>query len=387
MIAFSLVTPISCSPWDVKPQLEALHRSLLREIAGIDRVAAALYDPKTDALKTFVHSTDGESPLIHYDALLADVPSLGEVARERRPRVVDDLSVFAGSDHEHSRLLLDLGYRSSYTIPFYDNGVLAGFLFFDSRSPARFTTSVVEKLRVYGQLIALILLHGLTSLRTLGAAVRVASRVTHERDPETGAHLDRMSRYARLVARRLSLGGGLTDEFVEYLFLFAPLHDIGKVAIPDRVLLKKGRLDDEEFDLMKTHVLKGTGIVDDILGELGLETFPNALVLRNVVLRHHEAVDGSGYPDGLAGDEIPIEARIVAVADVFDALTSVRPYKEAWSAAAAFGYLHERAGRQFDRECVRALEAEAVAADEIRLRFLDEGRWGRQSREGYTPDL
>jgi HD-GYP domain-containing protein (c-di-GMP phosphodiesterase class II) len=381
------MTPISCSPWDVKPQLEALHRNLLREIAGIDRIAAALYDPKTDALKTFVHSTDGESPLAHYDALLEDVPSLGELARERRPRVIDDLSVFAGSVHEHSRRLLELGYRSSYTVPFYDNGILAGFLFFDSRSPALFTTSVVEKLRVYGQLIALILLHGLTSLRTLGAAVRVASRVTHERDPETGAHLDRMSRYARLIARRLSGSGGFTDEFVEYLFLFSPLHDIGKVAIPDRILLKKGRLDDEEFELMKTHVLKGTGIVDDILGELGLESFPNALVLRNVVLRHHEAIDGSGYPDGLLGNEIPIEARIVAVADVFDALTSVRPYKEAWSPGDAFGYLHDRAGAQFDRDCVRALEAEAVAAEGIRLRFPDEGRWGRQSREGYTPDL
>lgn len=381
------MTTIRCSPWDVRPQIESLHRNLLREIPGIDRIAAALYDPKTDALKTFVHSTDGESPLVHYDALMADVPSLGEVARQGRDRVIDDLSVFAGSDHEHSRRLLELGYRSSYTVPFFDNGVLAGFLFFDARKPAHFTTSVVEKLRVYGQLIALIFLHGLTSLRTLGAAVRVASRVTHERDPETGAHLDRMSRYARLVARRLAVDGGLTDEFVEYLFLFSPLHDIGKVAIPDRILLKKGRLDDEEFDLMKTHVRKGASIVDDILGELGLESFPKALVLRNLVLRHHEAIDGSGYPDGLCGDAIPIEARIVAVADVFDALTSVRPYKEAWSPGDAFGYLHERAGRQFDRDCVSALQAEAVAAEGIRLRFPDEGRWGRQSREGYTPDL
>ena len=381
------MTPITFSPRNVGPQAEALHRSLLAEIGGIDRVAAALYDPKTDALKTFVHSTEGECPLVHYDARLAEVPSLAEVAREGRPRVVDDLTVFEGSPHEHSRRLLELGYRSSYTVPFFDNGDLAGFLFFDSRTPAHFSAPLVEKLRVYGQLIALILLHGLTSLRTLGAAVRVASRVTHERDPETGAHLDRMSRYARLVARTLARSSGLPDEFVEYLFLFAPLHDIGKVAIPDRILLKAGRLDEAEFELMKEHVRKGTRIVDDILGELGLGGFPNALILRNVVLRHHEAVDGSGYTDGLRGDEIPIEARIVAVADVFDALTSARPYKEAWSPAAALDYLRERSGRQFDRDCVQALEAEAATAEEIRLRFPDEDRWGYQSREGYTPDL
>lgn len=159
-----------------------------------------------------------------------------------------------------------------------------------------------------------------------------------------------MSRYTRLVARRLAAGGGFPDEFVEYLFLFSPLHDIGKVAIPDRILLKKRRLDDGEFELMKTHVRKGTEIVDDILGELGLESFSNVRVLRNVVLRHHEAVDGNGSPDGLVGDEIPMEARIVAVGDVYDALTSVRPYKEAWSPEAAFVYLLERCGQQFDRE-------------------------------------
>ncbi len=121
--------PVSGLPWDVRPRLEALHRSLRREIAGIDRVAAALYDPKTDALKTFVRSTEGESPLVHHDARMAEVPSLGELARERRPRVIDDLAVFAGSVHEHRRGLLGLGFRSSDTLPFSDNGALAGFLF------------------------------------------------------------------------------------------------------------------------------------------------------------------------------------------------------------------------------------------------------------------
>jgi HD-GYP domain-containing protein (c-di-GMP phosphodiesterase class II) len=224
-------------------------------------------------------------------------------------------------------------------------------------------------------------------VRTLRSALHVASRLSHERDPETGAHLDRMSRYARVLAAELAADRGLPDEFVEFLFLFAPIHDIGKVAIPDRVLLKKGRLTEEEFEVMKTHVSRGLAIVDDVLAHLGMDDIPQAGLLRNVVRYHHECVDGSGYPDGLAGGAIPLEARIVAVADVFDALTSERPYKSAWSEGEAIGYLRERAGSQFDPSCVDVLIERLDEVRAIRTRFPDEERWGRQSREGYSLDL
>lgn len=227
---------------------------------------------------------------------------------------------------------------------------------------------------------------GLLPARVLHSALRVATTLTHFRDPETGAHLERMRRYARLIATAMAPEWDLSDEFLEFLFLFAPLHDVGKIAVPDSVLLKRDRLTPEEFELMKLHVAHGAEIVDGIVRELGLDPFPHAELLRNVVLFHHEAVDGSGYPRGLAGSEIPLEARIVTAADVYDALTSTRPYKLAWGQDEALRYVEDLAGIRFEPACVVALVSQAGALEEVRQRFPDE-EGGLQSREGYTPDL
>jgi two-component system, response regulator RpfG len=196
-----------------------------------------------------------------------------------------------------------------------------------------------------------------------------------------------MSQYARLIAGALAAEERLSDEFVEFLYLFAPAHDIGKIAIPDTILLKKGRLQVQEFEVMKTHVTKGAEIVDGIVQELGLGALPHIDVLRNVVLFHHEAIDGTGYPEARSGSGIPVEARIVAVADVFDALTSERPYKPAWSQDAALRYLRERSGTKFDAGCVGAVLARLPEIEQIRRRFRDDESAGYQSREGYTLDL
>ena len=371
----------------VERQLIEIHGCLRQYFPALGRLAIALYDPKTDKLKTFAHSTTGGTPLAQYEAVLAEVPSLGALARTGRHRVVRDLSVFNGSPHEHSRRLLEDGYRSSYTLPVRADGRLLGFLFFDSKRRDYFTPLAVERLAVFGHLIALLVVQSLTPVRMLRSALSVASKLTHYRDPETGAHLERMSRYTRLIARVLAPREKLSDEFVEFLFLFAPTHDIGKIAIPDSILLKRGRLTAAEFEVMKTHVTKGAEIVDGIVQDLGLEALPHAGILRNVVLCHHEAVDGSGYPQGLGGDRIPVEARIVAVADVFDALTSERPYKPAWRPAYAHAYLREGAGTKFDAACVAVLEKHAAEVEEIRSGFEDSESASQQSREGYTLDL
>lgn len=371
----------------VGQQLSQIHGYLRSHFPGVERLAVALYEPKTDKLKTFVHSTAGASPLDRYEALLSEVPSLGDLSRSGRDRVIGDLSAFRGSPHEHTRRLIESGYQSSYTIPVRTDGRLFGFLFFDSKQRAYFTPLTVERLAVFGHLLAMIMIHSLTPARMLHSALRVASRLTHYRDPETGAHLDRMSHYARLIAQGLAPQQSMSDEFVEFLFLFAPVHDIGKIAVPDTILLKQGRLLEEEFEVMKTHVTKGAEIVDGIVRDLGLGAFPHIDILRNVVLLHHEAIDGSGYPEGRSGTGIPVEARIVAVADVFDALTSERPYKAAWSQDAALSYLRERAGSKFDAACVSVLLTRLPEIEEIRLRFRDDEGAGYQSREGYTLDL
>src|SRR5579859_147522 len=169
------------------------------------------------------------------------------------------------------------------------------------------------------------------------------ARAGEFRDEETGYHLIRMSRYSRHIANAL----GLEHDEAETIELAAPLHDIGKIGIPDQILLKPAKLDPTEWDVMRRHPVIGHEILK---GSASKYVRMGALI----ALGHHEKYDGSGYPNGLVGDHIPLCARIVAVADVYDALTSVRPYKAAWASTQAFDYVSSQAARHFDPRLVEA---------------------------------
>lgn len=262
-------------------------------------------------------------------------------------------------------------YKSSYTMPMFLNGEFFGFLFFDSYRKNAFDENVLHYLDMVGHLLSLLVIHELSTTRSLTGIVRTATNMVIHRDFETGAHLDRMSNYARLIAKEVAKKYQLDDEIVEHIFMFSPLHDIGKIGISDSILLKPGKLTEAEFDTMKTHVTKGGEMIDMMLENLGLDGFPHADILRNIALHHHESINGSGY-QGLTDDEIPIEAKIVAVADVFDALTSVRPYKKAWSIDKAFEFLQSMAGSKFDRDCVDALINCRDEAEAIQKRFQED---------------
>lgn len=211
----------------------------------------------------------------------------------------------------------------------------------------------------------------LSATHLLRSAVNLAAKITRFRDADTGMHLERVSHYARLIARALPPTEGLDDEFIDDLSFFAPVHDIGKVAIPDYILLKQGALAPAEFEIMKSHVMSGVAVVEGLIRDFDPGGSARVSMLRNIVRAHHESLDGSGYPDGLKAEEIPLEARIIAVADVFDALTSDRPYKETWSQSEAFGFLAERKGTRFDAACVEALESRAAEVASIRQRFRE----------------
>lgn len=187
------------------------------------------------------------------------------------------------------------------------------------------------------------------------------SKAADSRDPETGAHILRMSHYSKLIAANL----GLSEADQELLLEAAPMHDIGKVGIPDNVLLKPGRLDHDEFEIMKRHAIMGYEILNG----------SSSVMLQaaaQIALGHHEKYDGSGYPYGVKGEDIPIFARICAVADVFDALTSERPYKKAWEDDRAIALLNEGKGSHFDPACVEAFLQNWEAILEIRNRFKEE---------------
>ena len=187
------------------------------------------------------------------------------------------------------------------------------------------------------------------------------ARAAEFRDPETGAHIQRMAHYSALIARQLEQA----EDFCTKILLAAPMHDVGKLGIPDHILMKPGRLTTEEFEQMRRHPLIGYDILKD-------SSSPVIGMAAVIALTHHEKFDGSGYPHGARGEDIPLEGRIVAVADVFDALTSSRPYKPAWSLEAAEHFLREGRGSHFDPMCVDALLSDWNGVLQIRTRFRDE---------------
>lgn len=180
------------------------------------------------------------------------------------------------------------------------------------------------------------------------------------RDPETGAHILRMAHYSHLIARGL----GLPVEQQELLLEAAPMHDIGKVGIADKILLKPGRLDADEFEIMKQHSIYGYELLQ---GSSSRVLQAGAEIARG----HHEKYDGTGYPAGIRGTDIPLFSRIVAVADVFDALTSERPYKDAWTLEAAVDFLVRGSGAHFDPQCVQVFLNAWGEVLEIRDRYQE----------------
>lgn len=186
------------------------------------------------------------------------------------------------------------------------------------------------------------------------------AKAAEHRDADTGMHILRMSHYSRLIARELKL----SDQDQELLLDAAAMHDIGKVAIPDRILLKPGKLDPEELAVMREHAVLGYEMLKE-------SSSPLLQAGAAIALGHHEKFDGSGYPQGQRGEEIPIFSRIVAVADVFDALSSARPYKRAWSMDEAADYLRAGRGGHFDPACVDAFLGAWPEVLEISGRFKD----------------
>ncbi|MCE2948459.1 MAG: HD-GYP domain-containing protein [bacterium] len=351
-------------------RLLEMHQQLAVFCPAVKRVAVGVHDPATGAVRTFLRSATQPDRLQGYERPLSEVPSLQAIARSREARVIDDLSAL-GSASDHTRWLVQAGYRSSLAFPLFAGETLLGFLFFDADHVAAFSVRVVGQLRVYSQLIAVLLAHELGRASTLLGAVRTALHFSRFRDDETTAHLLRMSHYAKLVATGLPESIRPDDEYVEFLLCFSPLHDIGKIGVPDEILHKPGKLTDAEWPAMRAHVRQGAALIDAMVEEFGLGDMPGVDMLRNIVLYHHENFDGSGYDTGLRGDDIPLEARIAKVADVFDALTSRRPYKEAWAPDDAFAWMASQSGAMFDPRCVDALLSRKPAVLDIMARFVD----------------
>ena len=226
-----------------------------------------------------------------------------------------------------------------------------------------------DRMQAYQELLEVEVARQTAELQSAYEKIKVASldtihrlaRAAEYKDQETGAHLVRMSHYAAVVARQM----GRNESEVELLLYAAPLHDVGKISVPDHILLKPGKLDPDEWEIMKQHPVVG----GDILAGSDAELIQLA---QKIALTHHEKWDGSGYPYGLRGTEIPLVGRITAIADVFDALTSNRPYRAAMSVEEALQIIREGRGTHFDPEVVDAFLAAEAEIQSIMRRYEDE---------------
>jgi putative two-component system response regulator len=224
------------------------------------------------------------------------------------------------------------------------------------------------------QLIARIrIAERILSLQTCHITIFALAKLAESRDPETGAHLERVRTYCQLLANQLcsdeAFSARIESGFSQMIYLTSPLHDIGKVAIPDHVLLKPGRLSDREFEIMKTHTTLGAQTL-----ESAVRAHPEASFLRmarDIALTHHEHWDGSGYPQGLKGEEIPLCGRLVALADVYDALTSKRVYKDAFAHDIAREIILRDSGKHFDPRVVEAFLATEHAFIRVRDQYRE----------------
>jgi len=205
-------------------------------------------------------------------------------------------------------------------------------------------------------------------LETLNSLAKV-------RDGETGNHIIRTQNYVKLLAQRLQSSGTyleqISDDYIEALFNSAPLHDIGKIGIPDSILLKKGPLTDAEWTIMKNHAFIGESVMDSAKLDIGAGSKVVEIAIK-IAGGHHEKWDGSGYPRGLSGHDIPLEARIMALADMYDALVTERPYKKAWTHEKALAEIISKSGNHFDPAVVNAFIAEQEAFREVASNFRDD---------------
>jgi len=349
-------------------QLGPIHAQICarRGCGSISHISVAIYDPGNDLVKTFSESHSGSESMGHHEAHLADVATLLELNNSGRNYLINRLTA-GGSPRLN--MLYSRGIRSSMTVPVRCRDRLCGFIFFNSTERGFFRRETIDRLGPYAQLISLLLVNQIATGRFARAITTMAIEMSRSRSDESAVHLERMARYARLTAVALAPKHRLSDEFVEHLFWYAPLHDIGKVAIPDAILFKPGPLSRDERSEMELHVNKGVAILEGIVQEYGLDILPHAAMARNIIAYHHENVDGSGYPAGIEGSNIPIEARIVAIADVFDALTSERPYKQKWTNEDAVAHMLTFVGTKFDADCLEAFLSQMDKVNQVQSRF------------------
>lgn len=348
--------------------LNALFESA-QDILSYDRIGIAFVDLKNQSIRA-------EHGVTHYDNILLgpgfSVPisetSLGDVLKNKKSFITHDLmELYTEKPHSASlSLITQEGMRSNLVVPIIIQDKVYGFTFFSSKETGHFVEAdiaVAENItkRLSGSLMRSYMIKLLFS-----QMISSFSSLVDNKDTETGDHLFRMSQYSKILTQtlyRMNLESHKVEKgFIQDMEIYSRSHDIGKIGIPDKILKKPGRLTHAEFDIIKKHPLIGGNVFKDIMESLSLFEGDYFITAQNIALYHHEKWDGSGYPEGLKEYEIPLSARIVAVADVFDALCSKRVYKDAMSIDEAVDIIISGRGKHFDPIIIDAF---LISLDEL----------------------
>jgi len=320
-----------------------------QQILPCDRFSLALYEADQNLLVAYHATVRGNQPIFLQTGFCQPLSetSLRLVLEQRSPyRIINNLEE---RDSMSAQLLLQEGIRSNLTVPIIINERLFGFLFFAHRKADTYTDEIGNIATLISNILRSRLFYSHGIQRTLSVFGDGIVNIVEFKDDETADHTRRVSLYAELIADVLRQRGHITPQKASEIREYAPLHDIGKIGIPDTILLKPGPLSTEEWALMKQHPEIGGKLIkkanEQLIRQLGFGLLHSAY---NIIVDHHEWWDGTGYPRGKKGIEISIEGQIIAIADVFDALTTRRPYKAAYPIETALAMVSEQAGTHFN---------------------------------------
>ncbi|WP_094546150.1 HD domain-containing phosphohydrolase [Petroclostridium xylanilyticum] len=334
---------------------------VFKQFIPYHRIGMALVDEREGRIRAEIARSDSQNiRLINGYSLPLAKTSLMAVIESGQPRIINDLEKYL-EQHPHSestRLIIEEGMKASLTLPLKVNNTVIGVLFFSSIQKNIYNDSHIVFLKQIANHLALSFEKSILVGDLVLASITAIVKLAESRDNDTGRHIERMRNYSVAIARKLAHNPKyseiITEKYIREIYNFSPLHDIGKVGIQDSILLKPGRLTPEEFEIMKTHTLIGAEVL-----EKAQETLKNRNKLFfntgiEIALCHHEKYNGEGYPYGLQGEQIPLSARIVTVADVFDALTSKRPYKNPMTVEQSMEIIIQDRGKSFDPDVVDA---------------------------------
>jgi len=325
-------------------------------------IGIALIDDEKKILKASYGVTDGTIVGLPEKIMGTIWPindtSLEHLLHTGEARIINDLNEYTADKplKPYNKVILEAGIKASISLPLKVSGEPVGIIFFSSNTCNAYKEEHLIFLRTLANSIAISLNQNIFINDLLYSSILALAKLAEARDEDTGEHLDRMKIYTHEIARLLyenkKYPDQITLEFIDQIERFSPLHDIGKVGIRDGILLKPAKLTTEEFDEMKKHTFYGAEVLraaEQNISKRGKSLFEMGI---EIAEGHHEKWNGAGYPYGKSGQEIPLSARIVALADVFDALTSKRPYKEAFRFDDSVQIIKEGSGNHFDPEIV-----------------------------------